>query len=66
MELNFGSDFLGLTEVLFSWISFKELEWFGSEFQNSLKKKQKVSKSLKKFSKKITEKAGQKFTEKNH
>ena len=38
------------------WISFKELEWFGSEFQ----------KSLKKFSKKCTEKNGQKFTEKNH
>jgi len=40
----------GLTSIFFHfWISFKELEWFGSEFQNSLKK----TKSLKKFSKKI-------------
>ena len=44
----------------YTWISFKELEWFGSEFQNSLKK----TKSLKKFSKKFTEKNGHKFTEK--
>ena len=42
----------------YTWISFKELEWFGSEFQNSLKKNKK--------SQKILKKNGQKFTEKNH
>ena len=53
------------------WISFKELEWFGSEFQNSLKINKNSQKILKKFSKKFTEKKwpkiqGKKSLEKNH
>ena len=56
--LEFGSKRISI--FFHFWISFKELEWFGSEFQNSLKK----TKSLKKFSKKFTEKNGQEFTEK--
>ena len=49
------------------WISFKELEWFGSEFQNSLKKNKKSQKILKKnYWKKWPKIHWKKITEKNH
>ena len=44
------------------WISFKEPEWFGSEFQNSLKK-EKVSKNSQKN---LLKKMAKNSLKKNH